>query len=313
MKPIQTICGPIHSLGYCQMHEHTFVAPTPAARENPALCINDVQLSGQELQTYAAAGGQSLLDAQPGRAGRDAQVLARIAAQSGVNIVAVTGYHLPKFYTEDDFILTAEENALHNFFMEELTQGMYAHPSAGGGQLHGCRAGAVKAALGERAPTGHALVRLRAAAKAAAEADVPLILHTECGQNAVRAIAVCAGQGLAPKRIAVCHADRQAQNFAPHEEIAATGAYLEYDTIGRFKYHSDEAEVVLLQHMLGRGYQNRLLLSLDTTRQRLKSYGGEIGLTYLIDSFLPRLRAAGIEEDTLHALTVQNPQSIFTA
>ena len=86
-----------------------------------------------------------------------------------------------------------------------------------------------------------------------------------------------------------------------------TGAYVEYDTIGRFKYHADEREARLILHMMEKGYRDRLLLSLDTTAERLGRYGGAISLTYLIERFLPRLRAAGVPEEDLLAITRTNP------
>ena len=75
----------------------------------------------------------------------------------------------------------------------------------------------------------------------------------------------------------------QAADFGPHDAIAATGVYLDYDTIGRFKYHSDEEEVALLRHMCERGYTQRLLLSLDTTAQRMAAYGGDVLVTKIKD------------------------------
>ena len=87
--------------------------------------------------------------------------------------------------------------------------------------------------------------------------------------------------------------------------------YLDYDTIGRFKYHSDEEEVALLRHMCERGYTQRLLLSLDTTAQRMAAYGGEISLCYLLERFLPRLEAAGFPPGTLADFTVLNCRRLF--
>ena len=98
---------------------------------------------------------------------------------------------------------------------------------------------------------------------------------------------------------------------ALRDAIAATGVYLDYDTIGRFKYHSDEEEVALLRHMCERGYTQRLLLSLDTTAQRMAAYGGEISLCYLLERFLPRLEAAGFPPGTLADFTVLNCRRLF--
>ena len=152
---------------------------------------------------------------------------------------------------------------------------------------------------------------LRAAARAAVRCGVPLMLHTERGENTLPALELCFRAGLTPERLIVCHVDRQAADFGPHDAIAATGVYLDYDTIGRFKYHSDEEEVALLWHMCERGYTQRLLLSLDTTDQRMAAYGGEISLCYLLERFLPRLEAAGFPPGTLADFTVLNCRRLF--
>lgn len=304
MPTVETVLGPVaaDALGHCQLHEHLFVRQTPAAKMNPALRIDDEEKSALELRDYRAAGGGAILDAQPVGAGRDAAALRRISRESGVAVVTVTGYHRPMFYPAGHWIFTEDEDALSARFLSELTAGV----SDGGARLP-CRAGAVKAALGPEGPVGRDEALLRAAAKAAAKGNAPLLMHTEAGAGAVKAVALCGRMGLPPSRVLVCHLDRQAEDFRPHEAVAATGAYLEYDTIGRFKYHDDASEILLILHMLERGYQDRLLLSLDTTARRLRRYGGEIALTYLLEEFLPRLERSGAPPPVLRALTRENP------
>ncbi|MEG1843979.1 MAG: phosphotriesterase [Clostridia bacterium] len=302
---VKTVTGalPLAQLGYCQMHEHLYVSLGPATQENPALLIDRIDKSSLEAARYFAAGGRSLLDAQPGGAGRDARALRAISLASDVAILCVTGFHLPMFYPAGHPIDTMDEGALYALFLSELLEGVSEDKAI-------C-AGAVKAALTSDGFSGRTKDKLRAAARAAKTADVPLVVHTERGAGALQAIDACMRLGLPPSRILICHADRQAADFAPHEAIARTGALLEYDTIGRFKYHSDEDEVRLIVHMLEKGFEAQLLLSLDTTAARLTSYGGAIGLDYLLTSFLPRLRAQNIPESVLQTITLVNPTRAF--
>ena len=87
---------------------------------------------------------------------------------------------------------------------------------------------------------------------------------------------------------------------------------LEYDTIGRFKYHDDESECRLIAHMIEQGYEKQLLLSLDTTAQRLASYGdSSIGLTYLLRKFIPLLKRFGVSDQTIDSIMIGNPMRIF--
>lgn len=307
MACVTTVTGRIETqaLGHCQMHEHIFVRATPASARNPALCIDDEALSAAELKDYASLGGNAIVDCQPGGAGRDIAALRRISETSGVAVIASTGYHLPAFYESDHWIFTEDLSALRNRFLSELEDGV-AIP--GGKRVF---PGVVKAAIGRDGPTGRFVTCLRAAAGAAAQAGVPLILHTEYGTGSVKAVALCEAEGLDPARIAVCHADRQASDLAIHEAIAHTGAYLEYDTIARYKYHDDVSEVALIQHMLELGYGHRLLLSLDTTAARLHRYGGAPGMGYILQEFIPMLLQNGVSKAEIHTVTEQNPHRIF--
>ena len=309
MKKIMTVLGPVSpgELGYCQMHEHIFVLPTPNSRKNPALEISDEALSLRELIAYRKAGGCAILDAQPLGAGRDIAALKRLSAGSGVHIIATTGYHLPGFYPEGHWIFTETREALEVRFYGELTGGV----KCDGGEL--IFPGAVKSAIGGEGPVGRLETCLRAAAAAAARADVPLVMHTEKGIGALEAIRICGEEGLRPERIAVCHVDRQAEDYALHDAIAATGVYMEYDTIARYKYHDDESERALIRHMIEAGYEQKLLIALDTTAARLKSYGDPAapGLDFILRNFLPALRDEGIPPETIANLTMSNPVRIF--
>lgn len=310
MNTIMTVLGPVRAedLGYCQMHEHVFVLPTPNSRKNPALEISDEALSLRELIAYRKAGGDAILDAQPVGAGRDAGALARLSRASGVRIITVTGYHLAGFYPEDHWIHSESVERLRERFLQELTEGIDC------GEAERVFPGAVKCAIGQEGASGRLQVCLRAAAGAAAQADVPLIMHTEKGAGALEAIRICSEEGLKPERIAVCHVDRQASDYAPHEAIAAEGVFMEYDTIARYKYHDDESERALIRHMIDAGYGDRLLISLDTTAARLKSYGdpAAAGLDFILRRFLPELRDEGVSAQMLQNITVNNPVRIFT-
>ena len=305
MGTAQTVTGAIdvERLGFCQCHEHLCVKECPGTRKFPALLIDDMAKSRQELLDYRTAGGRTILDAQPAGAGRDAAFLRDLSAATGVAIVTVTGFHLPHFYEPDHWTYTEGEDALTRRFLDELYNGC--------AEARDVRPGAVKAALGAEGCTGRTETKLRAAANAAAEARVPLVVHTEMGEGAVKAVSIAQGAGVPVQKILICHADRQATDFTPHDAIADTGAMLEYDTIGRFKYHDDEQEYALITHMLLGRHGGQLLLSLDTTNRRLARYGGEIGLTYLIDVFLPALRRYGVTEDAIRQMTIENPKKVF--
>lgn len=310
---IQGVCGQIadDALGYCQIHEHIWVRPTPMSEKNPALAICEYEASVRELRQYKAQGGCSIVDAQPIGAGRDAVILEQLSRESGVQIIACTGFHLLGFYREDCWLHSLGETELYELYCSELETGMLCWDGDGAARPAATkiRAGMVKAAIPAQGAVGRYAVLLRAAARAAAVAGVPLMMHTEKGENAPAAVELCLQMGMRPEKIVVCHADRQAADFAPHDALAAMGVYLDYDTVGRFKYHSDADEIALLRHMSGSA--DRILLALDTTAARLCAYGGEIGLCYLQDCFLPALAQEGFPPETISGYVKENCRQLF--
>ena len=133
------------------------------------------------------------------------------------------------------------------------------------------------------------------------------MIHTEKGCNPLKVLDYLCGFGLSPQRMLFCHLDRTMSDLRITTQLCREGAYIEYDTIGRFKYHSDSEEVRLILELLDQGFVRQLLLSLDTTNQRMHSYGGEIGLDYLLDVFLPLLKNTGITQEALNTITEKNP------
>ena len=310
MTYFTTVTGdmPAQEMGHCQPHEHVYIVETPALLTHPELRLTNLAASIEELKLYRIAGGTTLVDANPLATGRDALALQEASLTSGVKIISSTGYHIPVFYRPDHWIWTASEETLTDLFVRELTEGMF---------LGGCyqwpkyqtsiKAGLVKAMLTEEGVSGRTETLLRAAGQAAVIGKASLMLHTEYGKGALEGIELLRELGLAPDQILICHVDRQANDYRIHEKIADTGVFLEYDTITLFEFHDNEAEIQLLEHMLQRGYEKQLLLSTDPTADRLKSYGGSVGMDYLLTVFLPMLEDHGFSQKLLQTITRENP------
>jgi phosphotriesterase-related protein len=75
----------------------------------------------------------------------------------------------------------------------------------------------------------------------------------------------------------------------------------------------DDAFVELVKNALHSGLADRLLLSGDVLGYDASlPNGGEVeAYTYLCETFLPKLVAAGVDEVTVRRLTVDNPFDAF--
>lgn len=314
MKHITTVAGaiPPEELGYCQCHEHLLLRDGQPARVNPALVFDDPEASAREAEHYIAAGGRSVVDAQPIGCGRMPDGLAEISKRTGINIVACTGFHKMIFYPEYHWVFSASENDLCRIFTEEITGGMYVNcdrvlskencPS---------RAGLIKAALDTEGLTPQYMKLFRAAVHASLQTDTSVMIHIEQGADVLELFQFLTGLGLSPERMIFCHLDRACGDLDVHKKLCEKGAFLDYDTIGRFKYHSDEHELSIMKEMLDSGYEDRLLFSLDTTRNRLKAYGGDIGLDYILKVFLPMMKANGITELQVQKIFYENSRNVL--
>ncbi len=310
---IETVLGSIspQNLGFCQAHEHLFIASGHCETIVPSLRIDDYELTVEEIKRYRDVGGVSLVDAQPIGCGRMVRWLVRASAETKVNIIASTGFHKLEFYPPGHWIRSASQDELTELFINELTQGMYSDgdhewPS----RRFTAKAGVIKVAVGSEGPSDDYLRLLEAAVDASNATSCSLLCHTEPGNGAIELVKFLRANGVPEKSIIICHLDRVI-DVRLSKEIASEGVYLEYDTIGRFKYHSDEEEVDLILTMIDAGFEDQLLLGLDTTRERLASYGGSIGLDYLKTRFIPKMLQSGVSVGCLEKMTVVNPAKAF--
>jgi phosphotriesterase-related protein len=122
-------------------------------------------------------------------------------------------------------------------------------------------------------------------------------------------------EGADPTRIVIGHADSYPV-LDHHLAIVERGASVEFDFLGMlfspFERHGEPRVVELLCDLLARGHVDRILLSQDVCHDsQLTRYEGN-GYTYLARTFLPRLRAAGVSEVEIEAMTVGNPRRLLT-
>ncbi|PKM73581.1 MAG: hypothetical protein CVU91_04665 [Firmicutes bacterium HGW-Firmicutes-16] len=315
-KMIRTVLRDIDPelLGYTQCHEHLMLTKGQSFLCNPALCIDDPTKTREELLRYLQNGGRSLVDAQPVGCGRDSEALAALMEETGANIIASTGFHKLEFYPEGHWIKSMSEERLSELFLAELSDGMFTGTDAEFSPIqHSARAGIIKTAL-DVCNLDEPYKRLfRAAASAQVATGAPMMVHIEKGSDPELLLRFLDDLGVRPESLYFCHMDRACDQIDIFFNVLRAGVTLEFDTIGRFKYHSDEYECALIKQLLDNGYEDKLLISLDTTRDRLKAYNGNaIGLDYILTAFLPMLRRTGVSDSQIGKLTEENPKRILS-
>ncbi|GAA2259566.1 phosphotriesterase-related protein [Streptomyces amakusaensis] len=237
--------------------------------------------------------------------GRDVPALAEISRASGVAVTAATGWYYERFHTPDT--VGREVAELAETLVREITDGI-----GDGGGTGGVR----PAVIGEigshgETPSGPEARVLRAAARAALATGLPVATHAGLGRGGPAQLDLLAGEGLAPERIAIGHQDLL-DRPATHRALAAAGAYVSFDTVGKEHYRSDATRLRLLLALLDAGHADRALLSCDISRHGYLRTEGGPGYGHLLRVFLPRLRAAGADEELLDLITRRNPLRLLT-
>lgn len=314
-RVVTTVRGdiPASDIGPCHSHEHLFIKRGQPEQLDPALVLDDYDKTKAEVERFKELGGKTIVDAQPVGSGRDAALLLRLSEETDIHILSCTGFHKFEFYPNGHWIHDTSEKELKDLFKSEIENGLYADgEDAWPRERINARAGLIKTAADVGGTAGEYFRMFRAAAAASLETGTPIMSHTELGHNALDQIKLYTDLGVPADQLIICHLDRKMENADYMLHVAGTGVYVELDTIGRFKYHTDEEEVQLIRMLIDHGYEDQILLGLDTTRKRMKSYGGEIGLDHLQGSFLPLLRQSGVTEEQMHKMMHTNPAKAFS-
>jgi phosphotriesterase-related protein len=298
-----TVLGPVpaESLGVTDAHSHLYIAPVPGGAAD-APVLTDSEGVARELIAFRALGGAAIVDCQPGGCGRDGRVLRQLSQQTGVHIVASTGFHRRVYYPADAPLFSLSAARAADVFRGEIRNGLAETraDAAGNGTLP-VLPGVIKIAA-EATPDASPLALFEAAAAVAMETGYAIEMHTERGASVEAFLDFFLARGLAPGRLVFCHVDKR-PDFGLHRELATAGVLLEYDTFFRPKYEPERGVWPLLAQMVAAGLAGRVALATDMADPLLwAELGGGPGLAGIFTIIRARLEQIGIAEGTITAL-----------
>lgn len=306
---VQTVLGPVDpaELGTVDAHDHLFCT-------SPALgpqSFDDVDRAVAEVEDAHSTGVATIVEMTPIGLGRRPDGLRAVAAATGVHVVGASGYHRDAHYAPDHWVRTATVETLTERILADLRVGMHPRDWLDAGlPPDPARAGAIKGGASYHHVSASEARRLEAIGAASAATGAPVLVHAEVGTAAHEIVDRLEAAGAAPGRIALAHMDRN-PDAEVHAELCARGVTLEYDTVGRTKYHPDSVVLDLIEAVAAAGHLDRLMLGLDLgQRDYLRSFGGGPGLRYLMTAFAPRLRRR-LGEQGAHAILVANPARFY--
>lgn len=302
---VQTVAGPVHpeSLGVTLTHEHVFLELWADDGQGFVGQLADEDVLAAELDAFARAGGSCLVDQTPGGAGRDPEGLVRLSARTGVAIVTGCGWYTEPFYPPRDDLARRTADDIAEALIAEIEGGL------DGTAVQPGIIGEIGASQGWVSPLEERVHR--ASARAANATGLPLATHTLYHEAGRRQMRILDEEGVDPGRVCIGHCDTF-PDLGYCLEVAHWGAYVSLDNVGlQLGDHESRVRRLVLD-LLEHGAGDRLLLSQDVGQvPELRSSGGR-GYTYLAETFLPALSAAGVDEDTLAGLTMDNPRRWLT-
>ncbi|MBZ3694539.1 phosphotriesterase family protein [Phyllobacterium calauticae] len=337
-----TVNGPIaaEALGITLMHEHIlndcrcwWHAPKTPERQYLAggfvcmeilgelkqdpfvnkhnITLDDEPLAISELRAFANAGGKTVVEPTCRGIGRNPLALRRIAKAAGLNVVMGAGYYLGSSHPAEVAAMTVGDIA--NEIVREAVEGVDGTD---------VKIGLIGEIGVSSDFTAEEEKSLRGAAQAQVRTGLPLMVHLPGWfRLGHRVLDVVAQEGADIRHTVLCHMNPSHDDFSYQSELAARGAFIEYDMIGMDFFYadqqvqcpSDEEAARAIVRLAEAGYLDRVLLSHDVfLKMMLTRYGGN-GYAYVLRHFLPRLKRHGLDETALDQMMRANPRAVFQA
>jgi predicted metal-dependent phosphotriesterase family hydrolase len=306
---VQTVRGEIDpsELGFTLPHEHTQISlwHIPNRWDYWELTRDEATILS-ELAMFRAAGGGTLVDVTPIGVGRDPLWLRGLSETSGLHVVMGCGWYRQAYYPAEALVDRRSVDSLADELLREISEGV--------GET-GIRPGII-GEIGTDKPwmTAQEERVHRAAARASRRTGVAITTHAVMSDVGLQQLKVFDEEGADPSRVVVGHAD-SFPSLDYYLEIIRRGASVEFDFLGMSftptERHGEPRLIELLCELLSRGHADRILLSQDVCHNsQLKRYEGN-GYVYLAETFLPRLRDAGVTEGDIETITVANPRRLL--
>jgi phosphotriesterase-related protein len=289
--------------GVTLFHEHFSidlppVNPRPANAPPPAPNpTKDLDLMIREAKAAASDGIGCIVDGGHADMGRDLEFLRKLTAESGLPIVASGGYYMERTYPRE--LANKADDQIADDLVREAVTNRYG-------------------AFGEIGENPNAAISdleqkvFRAVGKAHRRTNLPIFTHNAYGTGAnvprdagLRQLDVLESVGVKPSRVAIGHTcclnDPAADII---KQIAKRGAFVGFDRVTGGLV-PDDKKVTMVLAFLEAGFADQLLLCSDFTGRRSAARPG-YGNTVTV--FAPKLRQAGVRDDTLHEILYDNPR-----
>lgn len=298
MKYARTVLGDIpgEEMGFTYPHEHLHAVPPPCQKDRD-LELSSYENSVKELLNFKIVGGRTLVEASTLDYGRDLNVLKRMSAETGIHVIATTGFNKHIYYP--DWVAEKSVGQIAEMLVRDVEEG---------GDGGNARAGFIK--IGTYYNMIHPLEEKTTIAAATAQkiCGAPIWGHTEVGTMGMEILDVLEKENVNLSTVALGHLDRNADEYYLLK-LADRGIYIQFDGPGKVKYYPDSVRIALLKSLIVHGHGNQILISGDMGRASyLEAYGGGPGFRFIKTKFITRMLDEGISQSNIDKIFIENPR-----
>jgi phosphotriesterase-related protein len=317
MATVETVSGQldVDQLGLTLIHEHFFSSDEAVSAQWPHVRDHDreYELALESAEAVKGHGVKTVVEPTAMLLGRDIPSLQRLAADTGLALVACTGIytydHLPQF------LLNRDEDFIADLFVHDLEQGI---------QGTEVKAAFIKCAADEPGFNQRIEKVHRAAARASIRTGAPIMAHSRpASATGPRQVEILLEEGVAPEKIQIAHTG-DTDDLDYIEGLLATGVYIGMDRYGLDLFLPTDRRNATVLELLSRGYAERMFLSQDfdipiangldwfppATIEALEAAGAASNwsMTFVFEEVIPSLLEAGMTDAQLDQMMVENPK-----
>ncbi len=327
MATIETVTGAIEAdeLGTTLIHEHLMTRDeavhfqwpnAPTLGGDPPEAVEpggEYRMAVEAAEAAIELGVRSICDPTAMFIGRDVAFMARVAAETGLQVVPCTGIytydHLPPFF------ISRSPDQIADMFVADIEDGI---------QGTEIKAAFIKCAADEPGVTENVEKVHRAAARAHLRTGVPIMAHSRpASDTAPRQIEIFEEEGADLSRVQIAHCgDSPDADYI--ERLLQKGIYAGLDRYGIEMYLPFDQRQAVTVALLERGYASQLFISADSCATidwfppEVAAQLAEAGMVkdwtirIVADRVIPELREAGVSEAQFETMLVGNPVSWLT-
>jgi phosphotriesterase-related protein len=254
--------------------------PAQAGRGAGPDIMRNSDLMAEEVAKVKANGIACIVDAGHPDMGRDINFIREVSMKSGVPIVAGGGFYSQPFYPKE--ISTMSEDDIYKALIKQAdddTLGVFGEIGSWDEM------------------TADERKVFRAIGRAHVATNLPIFTHTGIpGKAAIEQLNILEDHGVNPNRVVIGHLGNLVDNNVyVHKTLCRRGAFVGFDRQGG---GGDANVVPMVQALLDAGFVDNLMFAAD----------GSSGYSKTVTVFLPKLKAAGVSDEILHKIMVDNPR-----